>query len=407
MQTNILHLGDNLETIKTLPDNSVDAIITDSPYGLGKEPDATECLHDWITKGYHEVKGTGFMGKKWDAFVPQPVLWIQCFRVLKPGGYLLSFFGTRTYDWGTLAIRLAGFEIRDQIMWVYGSGFPKSLDVSKAFDKAAGAEREVVGTKDVGPDFTGNNYARAEGERRIANITVPATYLAKQWEGFGTALKPACEPICVARKPLEGTVIQNVEKWGVGAINVNAGRVETDENLKGGHHKNTGHKNQFFKALDNTGCEYKSELGRWPANLIHDGSEEVLESFPDAGGQLAENSGGRKTANVYGDFKTNQAPPPRVEANKSAARFFYCAKASPTERANRKHPTIKPLSLMEYLVKVFCPPGGICLDPHIGSGTTAVACLSQGRQFIGCDDDKASYIEAMNHIGAVLHPDLY
>jgi site-specific DNA-methyltransferase (adenine-specific) len=141
---NEIILGNNVEVLKTLPDDCIDAIITDSPYGLGKEPDTIKCLQDWIDHGYHQIEGKGFMGNSWDAFVPQPVLWKQCYRVLKPGGHLLSFFGTRTYDWGTLAIRLAGFEIRDCIQWIYRSGFPKSLDVSKAIDKTLGADRKII-----------------------------------------------------------------------------------------------------------------------------------------------------------------------------------------------------------------------------------------------------------------------
>lgn len=367
---NKLIQGDNLEVLKGFADNSVDAIITDSPYGLGKEPDAVKCLQDWIDHGYHDIKGKGFMGKTWDAFVPQPVLWKECYRVLKPGGHLLSFFGTRTYDWGTLAIRLAGFEIRDCIFWTYGSGFPKSLDISKAIDKAAGAKRKVVGVSSVtGKRKSSSMDDKAGKENRTFsnvelienNITEPSTDNAKKWNGYGTALKPAVEPVCVARKPLEGTVVDNVLKYGTGGINIDAGRVDTEE-ITG-----WGGKAGFTKTVLNGGLDNDSEArpvqGRWPANLIHDGSEEVTGLFPN-----------------------------------NSDRFFYCAKTSPAERAGRKHPTVKPLALMEYLVKIYCPEGAVCLDPFAGSGTTAIACINTGRKYICIEGDPDNYQEAKQFI---------
>lgn len=411
MQLNHLYFGHNLEVIKTFPDNSVDAIITDSPYGLGKEPNAVKCLQDWIDHGYHDVKGSGFMGKTWDAFVPQPILWKECFRVLKPGGPLLSFFGTRTYDWGTLAIRLAGFEIRDCVMWIYGSGFPKSLDISKAIDKAAGAEREVIGkSQRHGGGTNFSSFGESLEDNPKPDITAPATDAAKQWNGYGTSLKPACEPICVARKPLEGTVIENVLKYGTGGINIDAGRVEltgkNDPRLNGAGSWKTDKaaKNVYSAGL--TGKEIgSSPLGRWPANIIHDGSEEVLAGFPytKSGSHSIDNNlsastdeNGHIKANVYGKYK--QLPHETQDDSGSAARFFYSAKTSPAERQGRKHPTIKPLALMEYLVKVFCPAGGIVLDPFIGSGTTAIACNNTGHKWVGIEADPANYAEAKNFI---------
>lgn len=226
-----LYLGDCREILRTLPDSSVDSIVTDPPYGLGKEPDALAMLADWLATGHHDVKGSGFMGKAWDAFVPQPALWRECLRVLKPGGHLLAFAGTRTHDLMTLGLRIAGFEIRDTIMWVYGSGFPKSLDVSKAIDKAAGAEREVVGQKFVTNAAQGKGLGHGDlvgGKVRagLIDITAPATDAARQWQGWGTALKPALEPITVARKPLIGTVAENVLAYGTGALNIDGCRVE-------------------------------------------------------------------------------------------------------------------------------------------------------------------------------------
>lgn len=234
-----IHHGDALDVLRQMPDNSVDAIVTDPPYGLGKEPDAAEVLADWVTKGFHEVKASGgFMGKEWDSFVPQPLLWKEVFRVLKPGGHLLSFAGTRTYDWMVMSVRLAGFEIRDMVNWVYGSGFPKSLDVSKAIDKMHGAEREVVGTKDyTAPDIRGNSsngrgissQSSKDAERVAMSITAPATEAAKQWDGWGTALKPAHEPIVLARKPLsESSIAANVLRWGTGGVNVDSARINTE-----------------------------------------------------------------------------------------------------------------------------------------------------------------------------------
>jgi site-specific DNA-methyltransferase (adenine-specific) len=236
MNTTLL-LGDCLERLKELPDNSVDSIVTDPPYGLGKEPDALKMLTDWIETGHHDVKGRGFMGKEWDAFVPQPQVWHECLRVLKPGGHLLAFAGTRTQDLMTLGLRLAGFEIRDMVAWGYGSGFPKSLDVSKALDKMAGAEREVVGRADR---IAGNKSVGTIGHSRcVPDITAPATDAAKQWNGWGTALKPALEPITLARKPLEGTVAANVLKWHTGALNIDGCRVATDDKLGGGMENGT------------------------------------------------------------------------------------------------------------------------------------------------------------------------
>src|SRR5690554_1418565 len=220
MKVNNVYVGNNIEVLKTFPDNSIDSVVTDPPYGLGKEPNAIDVLKDWITVGYHEVKGKGFMGKEWDAFVPQPLFWKEVYRVLKPGGYVLSFAGTRTYDWMVMGVRLAGFEIRDMIAWLYGSGFPKSLDISKAIDKHLGAEREVIG-KAKGAGSTGVNdrgnqtfIAKNGNDDGTYDITQATTNEAKQWQGWGTALKPALEPIVMARKPVDGTVAQNVLKHG-------------------------------------------------------------------------------------------------------------------------------------------------------------------------------------------------
>ena len=275
--------GNNIEVLKTLADNSVDSVVTDPPYGLGKEPDANEMLKAWLESGYMEVSGKGFMGKEWDSFVPQPVFWKEVFRVLKPGGHILSFFGTRTYDWGVMAIRLAGFEIRDSLQWVYGSGFPKSHNISKAIDKMYGAEREVVGES----PYTNMNIKGKDGfmvndteERIRQKITTPSTDQAKQWDGWGSALKPAVEPIVLARKPLEKglTIAENVLKWGTGAINIDGCRIgfknESDykESTNKNQHENFGTKpmtnNNVYGDYSMMQPKNYEPSGRFPANLI-------------------------------------------------------------------------------------------------------------------------------------------
>ncbi len=257
-----LHLGDCLEVLKTLPDDSVDSIVTDPPYGLS------------------------FMGRKWDYDVPSQEVWAECLRVLKPGGHLLAFAGTRTQHRMAVRIEDAGFEIRDMIAWVYGSGFPKSLDVSKAIDKAAGAEREVVHTLPAGSGPLKTGHVNKSGgwlsigtERSPElKITAPATEAARQWSGWGTALKPALEPITVARKPLIGTVAENVLAHGTGALNIDGCRVGTESTMRHTNHTMRGGNFENHRPGDRIECG--SVSGRWPANLIHDGSEEVVAGFP-------------------------------------------------------------------------------------------------------------------------------
>lgn len=255
MEINKIYLGNNIDILKTFDDNSIDSIVTDPPYGLGKEPDALEVLQSWITTGYHEVKGKGFMGKEWDAFVPQPNFWRECLRVLKHGGHLLSFAGTRTYDWVVMGLRIAGFEIRDQIAWVYGSGFPKSYDIAKALEGyiVNGSSNTTCFKNIIGDKITvKNGYTKMGYEQGIRPTNYNVDYKganekvinplftteeAKQWQGWGTALKPALEPIVMARKPLDGTVAQNVLKYGVGGINIDGCRVEHNETITVGFMK--------------------------------------------------------------------------------------------------------------------------------------------------------------------------
>lgn len=494
-----LYLGDCLEVLRTMPDCSVDSIVTDPPYGLS------------------------FMGKKWDYDVPSVEVWAECLRVLKPGGHLLAFAGTRTQHRMAVRIEDAGFEIRDMIAWVYGSGFPKSHDVSKAIDKMDASEEqgrrrlrftawvrstgvasrqidEATGTN-MGGHYTtaasqpaimtrehleacrhllgdvpewvereadirsveSRNMAEREvvkvrtmtqgggaslqirmGERREveANITAPATPEARQWSGWGTALKPALEPITVARKPLVGTVAENVLKHGTGGINVDGCRVGT-ETIKHSQDKKSFQK---WKELDGrTPKEVENpeptfHEGRWPANLIHDGSEEVVGGFPQSKGmqRTTLRRGASTGTSIGGKGRYGEAAPQEAEAGYgdtgSAARFFYCAKASKKDRdegcegleergrnevygtgmntatkcdsasghtpesvearplRRNIHPTVKPTDLMRYLCRLVTPPNGVVLDPFMGSGSTGKAAMLEGFQFIGIERD-ADYLE--------------
>ena len=483
-RTTLLH-GDCLDVLKTLPDNSVDSIVTDPPYGLS------------------------FMGKRWDYDVPSVDVWSECLRVLKPGGHLLAFAGTRTQHRMAVRIEDAGFEIRDMVAWVYGSGFPKSLDVSKALDKANGkherdlqpfgdyvkacrmakgwslrqldeamgtntaaswwegrksgvqppglvqyqklkgvlgmddrfdelidwleAEREVVGKAKGAQSESTGRYGAWGNDNGMGSseydITAPATDAARQWQGWGTALKPALEPITVARKPLIGTVAENVLAHGTGALNIDGCRVgsETRYNAPAGNKAGGNSLNMSETGMPQD-ADGRSVNGRWPANLIHDGSEEVLAGFPvTTSGKMAPThtsasrsiygqnaAGGFTTMETYGDTG-------------SAARFFYCAKASKKDRDeglegfadqtregqyrsiqdgrphmakgyeyNREprknhHPTVKPTDLMRYLCRMVTQPGGVVLDPFMGSGSTGKAAALEGFQFIGIERE-AEYL---------------
>jgi len=562
-----LHLGDCLEILRTLPDNSVDSIVTDPPYGLSKEPDMAEVLRHWLAGDDYQHKGGGFMGKTWDSFVPGPAVWRECLRVLKPGGHLLAFFGTRTQDIGTLAIRLSGFEIRDSIAWVYGSGFPKSMDVSKAIDKAAGAKREVIGANPNHRAVSGVAYAGtyAGGNTGAADITGPATEAARQWQGWGTALKPALEPITVARKPLAKghTVAANVLAHGTGALNIDGCRVAPT----GESRERTGEASQDQRYTDAGATNFAAKpgvrggdpSGRWPANLILDGSDEVVALFPitssgsvkagtrdngKASGCLGEFGGrdmpgieastgsaarffkqievtdeewlenlspaliagstlslskladaiaqsdaaisalpGGRQLNVLKAPSTSVTPseskliatsvitaiqsiasasllaqqPERLSLShshvsvvarqtptgtttitaslsssagcaesitfsitpkslavgekaceQSSARFMYCAKASKRDRGEgNNHPTVKPTDLMAYLCRLVTPPGGVVLDPFMGSGSTGKAAVREGFRFIGCELSP-EYLEiAKARINAALQSDLF
>jgi hypothetical protein len=542
--TSTLHLGDCLEVLRTMADASVDAVVTDPPYGLS------------------------FMGKKWDYDVPSVAIWAECLRVLKPGGHLLAFAGTRTQHRMACRIEDAGFEIRDMIAWVYGSGFPKSLDVSKAIDKAAGVEREVVGSRTkagIGGSQTFAQDAWTQANRGLIElaITAPATPEAQQWAGWGTALKPALEPITMARKPLAGTVAANVLEHGTGALNVDGCRVGATKNVPTSVSKKAPANcyGEFAEAGEMLGVGgHDPNLGRWPANLIHDGSDEVVGLFPETTSGKPCGKRGASSHNVayadiavgsdltgFGDtgsaarfFKQckgyteawpnvtpepantaancssqqrqsvasalsdaatwalqgaicssvslapfmsatgselrqlcesvttaiqsigprfwHESEPARLSLKLSHASFavqreptgittitashwksdgsadpvtfsiigmstaaggqasvpraFYTAKASRDDREDgNTHPTVKPTDLMRYLCRLVTPPGGIVLDPFMGSGSTGKATMLEGFEFIGIEREAPSYAIAQHRISraqaAGHQPDLF
>jgi site-specific DNA-methyltransferase (adenine-specific) len=413
----IIH-GDCLEKLKTLEDNSVDSVVTDPPYGLS------------------------FMGKKWDYDVPSEEIWRECLRVLKPGGHLLSFAGSRTYHRMAVRIEDAGFEIRDQIMWVYGSGFPKSHNIGKNIEKIkVGGIKNLkqIGTKKgikVETGTQGFSYSKeyvagkSMGGKQISG-DIPVYEINNEWEGWGTALKPAHEPIVVARKPLgEKTVAENCLKWGVGGINIDGCRVEAPKGDKFGGGGLNSPVNGFMGNTENTykkgtGFRDDTTLGRFPANLIHDGSDEVVGLFPNtkSGAKKANQENYNHTGKEF--VATLGASVNEYQSSEgSAARFFYCAKASKSERnmgcerfEKRKadtrtpvaaglyekmsaphhnfHPTVKPIALMEYLIKLVSREGHTILDPFMGSGTTGIACKNLNRQFIGIEREE-DYVKIAN-----------
>jgi DNA modification methylase len=351
--------ADCRDALRSLPDNTIDSVPCDPPYELN------------------------FMGKGWDdtGIANDPALWREVFRVLKPGGHLAAFSASRTYHRMACAIEDAGFEIRDSLMWLYGTGFPKSQNVSAFIDKMAGAERPVVG------------YDASRARPNRANKTgpvlgdVPVTPSAIEFEGFGTALKPAFEPIVLARKPLsESTVAANVLRWRTGALNIDGCRIHSGES--------TARKSGVWLSADDGRTETfegQSKEGRWPANVVTDGSDEVVAMFPftKVGGSVAK---GGKSPNPmdWGKDRTDSFVAYGGDAG-SAARFFYSAKASKQDRNGSKHPTVKPIALMEWLATLITPPGGTVLDPFAGSGTTGIAAQNKGFSVILCERE-AEYI---------------
>ena len=373
-----LYLGDCREILPGLERPA--AVITDPPYGLR------------------------FMAKQWDYDVPATDTWAKILERMKPGAHLMAFAGTRTQHRMAARIEDAGFEIRDMIAWVYGGGFPKSHDVSKAIDKASGVKSEVVGSR-AAQDIRGGNFVGGPSRNKVIERTRATSECALRWEGWGTALKPALEPITVARKPLAGTVAQNVLTFGTGAMNLGGSRV--GEGL---------------------------EDGRWPANFIHDGSDEVLRLLPETQSGAKAPHHVRNKPLHKNAYKGGIRPPLPISwpaSRGSAARFFYCAKASTRERdfgledmparqfgplggdendlsvgkkpvypKRNTHPTVKPLALMRHLIHLITPPGGVILDPYMGSGSTGVAAMQLGHPFIGIEIDPGYFDMACRRIEA-------
>jgi site-specific DNA-methyltransferase (adenine-specific) len=400
MKPYILYLGNMLEVLDTLEANSIDAVVTDPPYEIN------------------------FMNKGWDntGIVFQKETWEKVLRVLKHGGHLLAFNHSRTFHRMAIAIEDAGFQIRDTIMWLYGSGFPKSHDVSKAIDRQFGAEREVIGkSKRHGGGIVGNGTSW-EVNPEVPNITAPATDEAKQWEGWGSALKPSYEPIILARKPLDGTIADNTLNHGVGGLNIDECRVFRDK----GDTSNAGHRTATFgnqntiSGGDGSGGWEQNDSGRFPANTIHDGSDEVVDLFPNIGNGNNEglyNYNGKEYTNKDTSMFNGDKPqaPSNYNDNGSAARFFYTSKTSKKDRDEglesfetkmfhrtredageltglnldpkfapvpRKniHPTVKPTDLMQYLIRLITPKGGTVLDPFMGSGSTGKAAMIENNE---------------------------
>ena len=434
----ILLTGDSLERLKALPDASIDACVTDPPYGLSEHrpEDVAACLTAWLAGQEYRPKKKGFMGRVWDAWVPGPELWREVYRVLKPGGHVLAMAGSRTQDLMGMAIRLAGFECRDSLDWLYSQGFPKSLDVSKAIDKAAGAEREVVGIRHsidcVERGYTKDYATRAEnsgfGTSGVfgsgSPITAPTTEAAKQWDGWGTALKPSKEPIIVARKPLAGTVAANVVKYGTGGLNIDGCRVGREHSIL----ISTGQMSAVLNVQ-----------ARWPPNVLLSHAPACIQvgfatvagdarsnnpeatdgerpgGFGDIGADKGE---GKPNAAVYGNEEVpvwacvpgcpvraldDQAGQKKAVSrffpilpidNPTTPPFFYSAKTSTAERnaglpegETNKHPTVKPLALCRWLLRLVVPPGGVVLDPFCGSGSFGCAAMVEGFGFVGIDLD--------------------
>lgn len=437
--------GESLAVLRRFPDSRFDAVVTDPPYELTAARRTIPPPHVDNPFGRHRVGVNGdskpvggFMGKEWDgtgiAFNIQ--FWREVLRVLKPGGHLLAFGATRTYHRMTCAIEDSGFEIRDSLHWMYGTGFPKSLNVSKAIDDAAGATREVIGSKLGLPGYSlaaGEAHRVALSSKGLSNpekecqITAPATDAARQWEGWGTALKPAHEPIVMARKPLVGTVAANVQMHGTGALNIDACRIATDEKraaVVGGAKGSSAGGGQVF----GDSKTYTSEphaAGRWPANVLldeHAAAELDAQSGNRKSGSMKAGTYASRKGMVYSPDAGRPLAEDIVGSEGGASRFFFVAKPSRRERdigcdhlparsggeatdreddsagvqnpragANRgggarnHHPTVKPIALMRHLVRLVTPPGGCVLDPFLGSGTTGIAAKLEGFGFLGIE----------------------
>lgn len=480
--------GDCLEVLRTMPDNSVDSVVTDPPYGLSKEPDIREVLTKWMAGEDYEHRGGGFMGKSWDSFVPGPSVWREVYRVLKPGGHALVFAGTRTQDLMTTSLRLAGFEVRDVIEWLYFNGFPKSMDVGKAFDRrrkedlpaiyavtkfiAEARDRagktnrdidEFMGTNGMAGHWTtqgsqpqvpkldqwyklkeflgmsdkmdaevwrlngrkgnpGDAWFEREkiGENKtkdfshhkgsmmskettvdwatktaVIDITAPATELAKKWDGWGTALKPAHEPIIVVRKPLEGTVADNVEKYGTGAINIDDCRIGDDEICSSGEVSNTWREAEG--RTDRQTPNPSVNTGRFPANCITLESDAFYSKYFNISPPELSKKASKKDRNS--DWRGEEIALEPKEARYFDGGKFKDGGFNDGRKVANNHPTVKPTDLMAWLIRLITPSNGVVLDPFAGSGSTLVAAKREGFGFIGIERE-AEYVEiAKSRIG--------
>lgn len=472
--------ADCIEFMRGLPDNSVDAIVTDPPYGMSSTPDAAEVLKHWLAGDDYVHRGGGFMGKDWDSFVPGPSVWREAFRILKPGGHLVAFASSRTYDLMSMAIRLGGFEVRDQLQWIYGSGFPKSMAVDKAIDRqrfdrdqilavtgwfreardAVGLDNKTIdlymGTNGMAGHWTsqasqprvptleqvpallallglemasvpeeigrlivelnglkgqpaeawfmrqvvGKLKTRDTSKSRpgmpnepsidhVVDVTAPATPEAKKWEGWGTALKPAHEPIVLARKKPEGTIADNVRKWGVGGINIDGCRVSSTEDIKNHARSAEAAKSKGTFGDSSAQVTHKTagqKLGRFPSNVVHDGSDEATEGMGAAARYFYHPKATRADRDQYLDHLQPLSGGDATDrADGSAGTNNPRAGAGRTGGMRNPHPTVKPSELMRWLCRMITPPGGLVLDPFTGSGSTGVAAVREGFNFIGCD----------------------
>jgi len=388
-----LHTGDCREVMATFAPDSVDAIVSDPPYGLS------------------------FMGREWDHGVPGVTFWAEALRVAKPGAHLVAFGGSRTFHRLTCAVEDAGWEIRDVLMWLYGSGFPKSLDVSKAIDKEAGVRFDASPASGVGFMGPGDAGTGVRGYNPTHNRLTRAgesTDAARQWSGWGTALKPAYEPIILARKPLRSTVAANVQAHGTGAINVDGCRVRDGSETGGPKPEYVANNRNAVFGRGMGGGAWSNTSGRWPANILLDeAAAAVLDSMaPSAGGGFRIRGGSPDGNGIYsGAFPRGNCSVVGYGDRGGASRFFYTSKASGEDRARwagNDHPTVKPTDLMRWLCRLVTPPGGLILDPFMGSGSTGVAAVEEGFRFVGVDLE-ARHVEIaerrLRH--AARQPDLF
>lgn len=388
-----IYHGDCVDILPLIQGGS--AVVTDPPYGLS------------------------FMGKKWDYEIPSVELWKAALEVLKPGGHLLAFAGTRTYHRMAVNIEDAGFTIRDMVAWMYGTGFPKSTNISKQIDKSKGVKQKAGAfrtdgrgkwdlkcSREKGSSDTGIGHA--DGSKQQYRETVATSKEAILWDGYGTALKPAHEPICLAMKPTDGTFASNALEHKVAGLNVDGCRIGTEKITTHSIGSNTAFpKRPCEKSVEESNRKIRQDIklgegrsGRWPANLIHDGSEEVLTQFP-ANKSSGGTAGGRRAGgSVYGEYAGLNLDPIGYRDKGSTSRFFYCAKANKKERGEgNNHPTVKPIALMKYLLTlVTYPEYNLIIDPFMGSGSTALAALELGLPFVGIEKEKEYFDIAVERL---------